>query len=64
MVEVGTPKRAVEAAWRGIARRLTIGLVVGLALATWRSWILIKRALVPVPQDLSGSTGFAGSSPR
>jgi hypothetical protein len=48
VVEVGTPKRTVKVALRGIERRLCVGLVVGLALATWGSWILIKRALVPV----------------
>ena len=48
VVEVGAPKRVDKVALRGIARRLIIGLVVGLALATWGSWILINRALVPV----------------
>ena len=52
VVEVGAPKRAVKAALRGIARPLTIGLVVGLALATWGSWIIIKGALVPVRKIL------------
>lgn len=48
VVEVGTPKRSVRAVLRGSARRLLIGLVVGLALATLVSCILVKRALVPV----------------
>jgi hypothetical protein len=48
VVEVGAPKRPVKAVLHGTARSLLIGLVVGLALATWGSCILVKRALVPV----------------
>ncbi len=48
VVEVGTPKRSVRAVLRGSARRLLVGLIVGLALATLGSCIFVKRALVPV----------------
>lgn len=48
VVEVGAPKRPVKAVLLRAARRLLVGLVVGLALATWGSYIFVKRALVPV----------------
>ena len=48
VVEVGAPKRPVKAVLRGAARRLLIGLAVGLVLASSGSCILLKRALVAV----------------
>jgi hypothetical protein len=47
-VRVGVPKRPMKAVFRETAIRMLIGLVVGLAVASWGSFSFIKRALLPV----------------
>jgi hypothetical protein len=47
-VRVGVPKRPMKVVFRETAIRMLIGLVVGLAVATWGSFSFIKRALLPV----------------
>jgi hypothetical protein len=48
VVEVRTPKKPIKALFRETAITMLIGLVVGLALATFGSFLLVRRALVPV----------------
>lgn len=48
VVEVGAPNKPIKAVFRQAAFALVIGLVVALALVTWGSVFLVKRALAPV----------------
>jgi hypothetical protein len=48
VVEVRTPKKPINALFRETAITMLIGLVVGLVLATFGSFWLVRRALVPV----------------
>jgi hypothetical protein len=47
-VRVGVPKRPMKAVFRETAIRMLFGLVVGLAVATWGSFLFVKRALIPI----------------
>jgi hypothetical protein len=48
VVEVRASKRPIKAVFRQSAFALVLGLIVGLALATWGSVFFVKRALAPV----------------
>jgi hypothetical protein len=48
VVEVGAPNKPIKAVFRQAVFALVIGLVLGLALVTWGSVFLVKRALAPV----------------
>ena len=48
VVAVGAPKRPIKAVFRETVIRMLIGLVVGLAVATWGSFFFVQRALLPV----------------
>jgi hypothetical protein len=48
VVAVGAPKRPIKAVYRETVIRMLIGLVVGLAVATWGSFFFVQRALLPV----------------
>ena len=48
VVAVGAPKRPIKAVFRETVNRMLIGLVVGLAVATWGSFFFVQRALLPV----------------
>jgi hypothetical protein len=48
IVEVEASKKPIKAVFRQAVFALVIGLVAGLALATWGSVFLVKRALAPV----------------
>lgn len=47
VVEVRTPRKPIKALFRETAITMLIGLVVGLAFATFGSFLLVRRALVP-----------------
>jgi hypothetical protein len=48
VVEVRAPIQPIKALYRKTTVLMMIGLVVGLAFATWGSFFFVKRALVPV----------------
>jgi HAMP domain-containing protein len=48
LVEVEVPKQPISAIFRQTAIVMVIGLVVGLAFATWGSFSSVKRALAPI----------------
>jgi hypothetical protein len=48
IVDVEASKKPIKAVFRQAAFALVIGLVVGLALATWGSVFLVRRTLAPV----------------
>jgi hypothetical protein len=58
VVEVRAPKEPIKAVFRETAFALVIGLIVGLALVTWGSVFLVKRALVPVEKIAQSVQGL------